>query len=282
MPEALQHLHADEMRDFDRLGGGMAGAVGLHVLLAAIVIGAAYLNLGKHDRWGEHAAQVGAIQASMVSALPLPSHNKPVEKQVLASEDVNDAPLPPPKAATQPPPKPTDILIKAKTPDKPAPPAPVRSTAPAKPDVKAQPTEAPPLKHPQPAPDTPKARTGETTATQLPESVSQSKNGTATATIEDRTFGAHYAYYLRAVSQRVSQNWFSGEVDPHSSQGKRVTLLFDIDRDGVPQNVRIENRSGSPTLDQSAVRAVQRVDGFGPLPAGDKITIEFAFDYKQP
>ncbi len=280
--EITPHLHADEIRDFDRFGGGVAGALGLHVLLAAVVIGAAYLNTGKQDHWGENAASVGAIQASMVSALPLPSHAKPVEKQVLASEDVNEAPLPPPKATTQPPPKPTDILIKAKTPEKPAPPAPVHSTAPAKPELNAKPSEAPPTKHPQPTPESPKARTGETTATQLPEAVSQAKNGTATATVEDRTFGARYAYYLRAVSQRVSQNWFSGEVDPRSSQGKRVMLLFDIDRDGAPQNIRLENRSGSATLDQSAMRAVQRVDGFGPLPAGDHITIEFAFDYKQP
>ncbi len=280
--DATPHLHTDEIRDFDRLGGGMAGAVGLHVLLAAVLVGAAYLRTGKQDRWGENTASVGAIQASMVSALPLPSHAKPVDKQVLASEDVNEAPLPAPKATTQPPPKPTDILIKAKTPEKPAPPAPVHSTAPTRPEPRAQPTEAPPVKHPQPASDTPKARTGETTATQLPEAVSQAKNGTATATVEDRTFGVHYAYYLRAVSLRVSQNWFSGEVDPRSSQGKRVTLLFDIDRDGVPGNVRVESRSGSATLDESAVRAVQRVDGFGPLPAGDHITIEFAFDYKQP
>lgn len=281
MPDALQHLHADEIRDFDRLRGGMAGAVGLHLLLAAVVIGAAYIHLGKHDRWGESAAAVGAIQASMVSALPLPSHSKPVEKQVLASEDVNEAPLVAPKAATQPPPKPTDILVKAKTPEKPAPPAPVHSTAPPKPEPKAQPTEAPPLKHPQPAPDTPKARTGETTATQLPEAVTQSQNGTATATVENRSFGAHYAYYLRIVSQRVSQNWFKGEVDPSSSQGKSVTLAFDIDKDGNPQNIHIKTRSGSSTLDSSAMRAVQRVEGFGPLPAGDSIPIEFTFDYKQ-
>ncbi len=279
---SVPHPHVDEIRDFDRLGGGMAGAVGLHALLAAVLIGAAYLGSSQHDRWGEHAASVGSIQASMVAAIPLPSHAKPVEKQVLASEDENQAPLPPPKAATQPPPRPTDILIKAKTPEKPAPPAPVHSTAPPKPEPRARPTEAPPLKHPQPTPESPKARTGETTATQLPEAVSQAKNGTATATVQDRAFGVRYAYYLRGVSQRVSQNWFSGEVDPHSSQGKRVTLLFDIDRDGSPENIRLADRSGSPTLDQSALRAVQRVDGFGPLPAGDKITIEFAFDYKQP
>ena len=201
---------------------------------------------------------------------------------MLASEDENEAPLPPAGAAAQPPPKPTDVLIRAKTLEKPAPLAPLHSSALPKPALRAPPTEATPVRHPQPAPDTPKARTGETTATQLPEAISQAKNGTATATVQDRTFGLRYAYYLRAVSQRVSQNWFSGEVDPRSSQGKRVTLLFNIDRDGTPQDVRVEGRSGSSTLDQSAVRAVQRVDGFGPLPAGDHITIEFAFDYKQP
>lgn len=270
------------LNPFDPMRGSMAGAVGLHAALAAALVAAAYLGTSHHERWGEQAAAVGAIQASMVSAIPLPSHAKPVEKQVLASEDVNEAPLPAPKAATQPPPRPTDVLIHAKTPEKPAPPAKVHSEAPEKPQPRATPTEAPAVKHPQPVPESPKARTGETTATQLPEAVSQAKNGTATATVEDRTFGTRYAYYLRGVSQRVSQNWFAGEVDPRSSQGKRVTLLFDINRDGSPENIRLESRSGSSTLDQSAMRAVERVDGFGPLPSGNKITIEFAFDYKQP
>ena len=215
----------------------------------------------------------------MVAAIPLPPRAKPVDKQVLASENENQAPLPPPKEATEPPPRPTDVLIKAKPPA-PAKPAPVRSEAPPKPDLRSRPTEAPPLKHPQPTPPTPKAETGETTATQLPEAISQLKNGTATATVEDRVFGSRYAYYLRLVSQRVSQNWISSEADPRTSVGKRVTLIFDIERDGTPQNVRVQTRSGSPSLDQSALQAVQRVDGFGPLPAGNQITIEFSFDYK--
>ena len=268
------------LQDPDRLGGGMAGAVALHALLAAAIIGAAYFGHNSSERWGESQATVGAIQASMVSAIPLPSHAKPVEKQVLASENENQAPLPPPKEATQPPPRPTDILVKAKPPA-PAKPAPSRTEAPAKPQPRSTPSEASAVKHPQPAPPTPKAATGETTATQLPEAISQMKNGTATATVQDRTFGSRYAYYLRLVSQKVSQSWVAGEADPRSSQGKRVTLLFDIDRDGNPLDVRVENRSGSPSLDQSAMHAVQRVDGFGPLPAGNKITIEFAFDYKQ-
>lgn len=274
-------IHIYEGKDPDRLAGGMAGAVGLHLVVVAGLVAAAYLGHSSTDRWGESQASVGAIQASMVSAIPLPSHAKPVEKQVLASEDENQAPLPPPKESTQPPPKPTDVLIKARTPE-PARPAPVHSQAPPKVQPNSRPTEAPPLKHPQPAPPTPKAETGETTATQLPEAISQLKNGTATISTPDRAFGFRYAYYLRGVSQRVSQNWIAGEADAHASQGRRVTLLFNIDRDGNPQEVRVESRSGSPSLDQSAMRAVQRVDGFGPLPAGNQITIEFSFDYKAP
>ena len=286
---------------YDRPGGvgdGLAGALGLHLLVGAALVAAAFLGHGKPERWGERQASVGAIQASMVSAIPLPSRAQPVEKQVLASEDESPSPPPPPlppREAAEPPPKPTDILIKAKTLPKPtAKPAPVRAEAPPKPQPNAQPksqpksqprptpAEATPARRPAPALPSPKAQTGETAATQLPQAVSQLKNGTATATVQDRAFGTRYAYYLRLVSQKVSQSWVASEADPRSSQGKRVTLLFDIDRDGTPGDIRVETRSASPSLDGSALHAVQRIDSFGPLPAGNKITIEFSFDYRAP
>jgi periplasmic protein TonB len=251
----------------DRFGVGFVRAVALHILIAAFCVCLAIYVPGHTQHWGENAASVGAIQASMVSAIPLPTKVAPVEKSVLASENVTPAPKPPPKEETQPPPKPTDVLIKEKTAEKPPKVAPVEQPAPPK--------------HPQPTPPTPKAATGDA-ATQLPEALTQLKNGTAMATVQDRTFGVRYGYYLRIVSQIVGQNWYTQEADPATSQGKRVTVLFDINRDGVPQNIRIENKSGSPSLDASALHALQRVDSFGPLPAGDHITVEFAFDYKQP
>jgi protein TonB len=48
--------------------------------------------------------------------------------------------------------------------------------------------------------------------------------------------------------------------------------------------VQVEQSSGVPSLDQSAVRALQRIDTFGPLPpdyAGNKVSVEFWFDYKR-
>src|ERR1700744_1270454 len=99
----------------DRFGSGFARAVALHILIAAVCVCLAIYVPGRVQHWGENASAVGAIQASMVSAIPLPTKVAPVEKSVLASENVTPAPKPPPKEATQPPPKPTDILIKEKT-----------------------------------------------------------------------------------------------------------------------------------------------------------------------
>jgi periplasmic protein TonB len=97
-------------------------------------------------------------------------------------------------------------------------------------------------------------------------------------------FAARYAWYVRVVNQKVSENWLKYEVDPRIQSGNRVYLTFDIERSGRPTHVQIEQSSGVPSLDQSAVRALQRIDGFGPLPSdysGSKVSVEFWFDYKR-
>ena len=97
-------------------------------------------------------------------------------------------------------------------------------------------------------------------------------------------FGSRYAWYVRVVQQKVSENWLKYEVDPRISDARRVYVTFDIKRDGHPTNVEIEQSSGVPSLDQSAVRALQRIDTFGPLPpdySESKVSVEFWFDYKR-
>ena len=201
----------------------------------------------------------------MVSSLPLPPKQPVAEDKVLASETPSPAPITA-KEKTIPPPQPKEIPI------------PEKQTKLTK--VAPKPTQQA-VNHPDPKlPPPTKAQTGETSGLRIAQSTIQLKNGSAAATVQDHAFGARFAYYVEAVNRRVSQNWFTQEADPRASEGRRVTILFDIDRDGTPSNVRIETRSGSPTLDTSAVRAVQRVDAFGPLPQGDHITVEFSFDYK--
>ena len=248
----------------ENFSGGLASAIVLHLAVAGAIILAALINHWTHPHWGGDSSQAGEIQASLVNALPAPTVAPPVEKNVLVQPDVSKTPAPPPKEATQPPPKPTDILVKNKTtPTKPAP----------------VPTPTPP-KHPQPVPDTTKANTG-SAATQIPQAIVQTKNGTAALTVQNHTFGVRYAYYLDAVQRIISQSWQTQEADPRTSVGKSVKVIFDINADGAPMNVRIETPSGSPTLDASAIHALQRVDGFGPLPAGNVITVEDTFNYHQ-
>jgi protein TonB len=154
------------------------------------------------------------------------------------------------------------VLIKAKTPEK----------------AVVKPTTITPPKHPQPTPDSRKATTGEA-ATQLPQSIAQVTHGTATLTVQNRTFGDRYAYYLEGVGRTVSQNWFTQEIDPRTPVGRSVTITFDIQRDGTPTNIRIQTPSGVQSLDASALHALQRVDNFSPLPAGNQITVSDTFEY---
>jgi protein TonB len=97
-------------------------------------------------------------------------------------------------------------------------------------------------------------------------------------------FGSRYGWYVQVVQQKVRQNWLAYEVDPRIKEANRFYLVFDITRDGRPSNVRVEQSSGVPSLDISAIRAVQRIDTFGPLPSdysGSKVSVEFWFDYKK-
>jgi protein TonB len=246
----------------DNLGGNFAGSLVLHGLVAAFIFGWAFFFHSRSSNWGENASQAGAIQATMVNSLPLPPKQRDLDTGVLTSETPSPAPVIT-KEKTEPPPSPKELAI------------PEKITKPIKTAEKPAP---PPPKHIQPVPPQPtKATTGETAGIRIAQATTEVKNGTASISVEDRTFGARFAYYIKIVNTKVAQNWYTGEADPRTSNGKSVTIVFDINRDGTPSNARVETRSGSPSLDLSAMRAVQRVDGFGPLPQGDHITVEYTF-----
>lgn len=236
----------------------------LHVLIAGAIFALGYVHPFSKP-WGQDQAVAGAIQATMVSALPLPPRQRTLDTGVLTSETPSPAPVTA-KQETIPPPKPDEVLI------------PKKQTKPVKTAEKETPT---PPKHPQPVPPQPtKATTGETAGIRIAESTMQLRNGTASVNVEDKNFGARFAYYINIVNRKVAEQWFTQEADPRTSNGRSVVVVFDIDRSGTPSNPRVETPSGSPSLDTSALRAVQRVDSFGPLPAGNQITVEYTFHYK--
>ena len=242
------------------------GSVALHaavfgaLLLTALIIAHIHGNA-----WGNRSNTQGAIEATMVSsapAIPLPQDQKPTD-QVLATETPSPAPAPPAPKQNQ-----TDaqnsIPIPVKTPVK-------VKLAPQK-QVEQQKEMKVPVQHvplvPAPiAQQHVRATYGAAAPAAVPQSM-QNAQPAKQVNIQGGNFGAMYPWYVDLIKRRTAQNWYVQEVDPGTQPGARVYLTFTVHRDGSPGDVRVQQSSGSPTLDSSCVRAVQRVDSYGPLPSG--------------
>jgi protein TonB len=95
-------------------------------------------------------------------------------------------------------------------------------------------------------------------------------------------FGNRLGWYEQLLRERVAQNWRSQDLD--SRLRNRVSVMFDIQRDGSIRNVRISQSSGNFAMDQSAQRAILMSNPLPALPREferDVATIEFWFGLQQ-
>lgn len=248
-----------------KLGRPLALSVGLHLAFTGVIVLFSLLP-GRHgDMWGAGGGG-DAIGVSLVSNIPLPA--SPVQTQnVVANES---------KGLTK-------SLPQEKQNEPDAIPIPDKSTK-----TKAKPVVSASKAKTQPQPETetneiPYGQGGPVSGPYGTFSANGAKGGFGFQG-GGGDFGSAYAWYVKVVQQKVSENWLRYEIDPSIHQANRVYVIFDINRSGQPTNVQIEQSSGVPSLDQSAVRAIQRIDTFGPLPqgySGSKVTVEFWFDYKR-
>jgi len=259
-------MAAEIFFEHDQWGRNLARSVLLHVAVTGAIL--LYTTLapgGQRGTWGAGGGGE-AIGVTLVSTVPLPAN--PVETEnVLANESKGlSQSLPQPRVE-----EPLAIPI----PDK---------NAKTKPKPKTSATE----RKPPPAPVeesnvVPFGEGGPVSGPYGAFSAGGAKGGFG-FTGGGGDFGTRFAWYVRVVQQKVSENWLKYEVDPRIADARRVYLTFDIPRDGRPTNIEVEQSSGVPSLDQSALRALQRIDTFGPLPsdyAGNKVSVEFWFDYKK-
>ena len=240
----------------------------LHVALAGAVVAYGIVGgLRSGSNWGaEVGSGGGAMSATLVSSIPLPAH--PEATNVVATES---------KGVSRSEPRVPETAPEAI-------PIPERQ-------AKRKPWEkAPTAVRPQKAPPTQVATNvvpfGQGGPLSGPYSVftAGGAKGGFGFTGGGGDFGSRYGWYVDVVRRKVSENWLKYEIDPRISTAQRVYITFDIGRNGAPANVKVEQSSGVPTLDQSAVRALQRIDTFGPLPpdySGSRVSVEFWFDYKR-
>jgi periplasmic protein TonB len=253
--------------EHERWGRALAWSAGLHVgITAALIVYATFVTRGSGENWGSGGGGE-AIGATLVSTVPLPANPAPTQN-VLANES---------KGITQSQPK-----IEEKEPD---------AIEIAGKDKKIKPkkkqiTESKSKPQPAPEPEDNQVAFGEGGPVSGPYgtfSAAGAKGGFG-VTGGGGDFGTKYAWYVRVIQQKVSENWLKYEVDPRITSAQRVYITFDVARDGHPTNIHVEQSSGVPSLDISATRALERIDTFGPLPAdyaGSKISVEYWFDYKR-
>jgi protein TonB len=234
-----------------------------------------------HSDWGNN--QGDAVVAQLVSGASIPIPPKPDEQteNIVANENkgVTET-VPPPKAVET-----TDgVTIPGKVPTPVAKPTPTpTTTANVRPHPVPTPTTTAPYTanlrpHPMPTPPTAVPYGAGGQPSRLYSSfTAPNTNGGFSA--QNADFGGKYGWYVDTVKRTVQSNWLTYEIDPHINAPHRAYIDFDITKDGTPSNIRLVQSSGVPTLDQSALRAVQRVDRFGPLPEGSRQTFEFWFDY---
>lgn len=237
----------------------------LHVgVTVAIILYSVFVHRSSGSNWGAGGGG-GSIGVSLVSNIPLPASS--VQTQNVLANESKGLTKSLPKETVQ---EPDAIPI----PDK-------ASKKKPKPVATASKAKAPPIE--EPTNEVPFGEGGPVSGPYGTFNVGNAHGGFGFSG-GGGDFGNRYAWYVRVVQQKVSDNWLKYEVDPRVSDARRVYLTFDIERSGRPANVQVEQSSGVPSLDQSASRAIQRIDTFGPLPgdySGSKVSVEFWFDYKR-
>jgi protein TonB len=236
-------------------------SVVFHGALVLAILAASYV-MGPHESTNNWGANNGdAVTAQLVSAsIPIP-HNEQ-SNNIVANES---------KGVTQtiPQPKPVETEDGISIPGKVIPPKKIDKPIPQ--------NRVPP--RPVPTPEETAVPNGEGGPVSGPYGAVETSNYRGGFSFQNADFGSKYGWYVDAVKRRVQQNWLTYEIDPRIKAQHRAFIEFDIQRDGSPANVHIAQTSGIPSLDQSAMRAIQRIDSFGKLPEGSSVTVDFWFDY---
>jgi len=263
------NARTDTLDEQQPLGKWLLASVIFHVAMVGAVLLAQWtaarapLNLGDLNGGG-----IGSVAVTPVARIPLPSRSGPINP--VANDTESRVPEPLPK-------------------EKP------------KPEVKAPPDDAIPLKSPTaPKPSKVESAPNKFRAKQkdLPNQLFSDSGqamvspmmgmpGAGGVNIGNNSpFGQQFGWYANLLKDKVARNWRTGELDPRLHSAPQVVVTFTIQRDGSvsPSSVRVEQRSGNTALDFSAQRAILDSIPFPPLPPGlgrNSADIEFVFELRR-
>ena len=245
-------------------------SVFFHGLLIAAVFGAAYFNHPGADWGGVGSKASGSAKVNLVSSAGIPM---PPKEAVTESKVVD----------------PTESLNKEEP--KPKPPEPKTDATPIQKFEKEKPL--PPSRKSRiledTRPETDNAIPGHGGSPKLPTSYNQTpgpsagSEGVAAIGQGGGDFAGRYPWYVDAVRNRVEQSWDQTTIDPatRAAHQAHAVVSFRINASGSISNIKMAQSSGNSSMDYSAMRAMQSIDAFRPLPndyMGKYVDVTFDFD----
>jgi protein TonB len=257
----MAYVRANLFDEREKLSNSLVLSVAFHGLLVLAILGAGYLmQPHSNSNWGTNNGD--AVEAQLVSAAAIPIPRQEQSQNIVANES---------KGVTQSQPQPKAVETETGIPI-------AGKVTPKKIDRPVTPTHAPPRPMPTPETAVPEGEGGPVSGPYGTFTAPNTKGGIS---VQEASFGDKYPFYIKMIRDTVQRSWRQYEIDPRIKAPHRAFIEFEITRDGtVPkQSIKNPQQSGVPSLDTSALRAIQRIDGFGPLPEGNVLHVQFWFDY---
>jgi protein TonB len=251
----------DILDERERLAGPAFFSIFLHVSIIVFVVGYGLYAKRFEQTFGDPHASAGmAVAVTPVNSIPIPRRQGP--ENPVASDTESVVPTAPQKQETV-----------QKQPDKAA----IEIPDQAKPKKQA-PQERRKQTYVQ-----------ETKPNQIPSRVPQAavnpmysmntgSNGVGIG--PNSPLGQRFGWYAEMVRKIIARNWVTNGL---GGQSASAIISFTINRDGTVRDVRIEQSSGNPAIDNSAWRAVLQSNPLPALPPQynqSSAPAEFTFDLR--
>jgi len=196
----------------------------------------------------------------------------PIPRPESAEPATEEEAPPPPPPTVKPAPKPPPVVEKA---------MPVRADKSAKsPPDKTKPAPAAADSKSKPDSKSTTAAAGAQQGTTGKPGKAGALNGDTLSVGGGQGVPSAMGLWLSRVKYLVERNW---RAPPGLAGVKDMPeVVFSVALDGRPSMVKMRQKSGNPTLDRLALRAVQSVDLFPPVPSAwpeDKVVLRYVLQY---